>query len=265
MARTPGSATFFERLLRRFTGLVSVATLIPFYALCVFCVGLAAAPAVAFFSWVKEASATLDSWLQYLALGGAIGVSYMIYGITLVFVVPIANFLVAGRLRPWRGSYHSGMMVRWYFHNGLAYIVRYTFLEFITPSPLNALYFRLMGMKVGQGTYINSSHISDPSLVVMEDKVTVGGSAVIVAHYGVGGYLVLAPVTIRKGATIGLRAIIMGGTEIGEGAKILPNSVVLPKMRIPAGETWGGVPAQRIDTRTLDTGETAPPAAIGQD
>jgi serine acetyltransferase len=38
----------------------------------------------------------------------------------------------------------------------------------------------------------------------------------------------------------------MGGAQIGKGAKILPNSVVLPKTVIPAGETWGGVPAQKI-------------------
>ena len=40
--------------------------------------------------------------------------------------------------------------------------------------------------------------------------------------------------------------------EIGEKAKILPNSVVLPKTRIPAGETWGGVPAIRIPKEQMD-------------
>lgn len=266
MARTgPGTATFFERLLRRFTNLVSVATLLPFYGLCIACVGAALAPAIAFFAWARDAVPGHPQWLEYALLGAAFGLSYLIYGVTLVFVVPVVNFCIGGRLRPWRGAYHSTMMVRWYFHNGLAYIVRYSFLEFITPSPLNLLYFRMMGMKVGAGTYINSSHISDPSLVILEEKVTVGGSAVIVGHYGVGGYLVLSPVVIRKGATIGLRAVVMGGTEIGEGAKILPNSVILPKTRVPAGETWGGVPAQRINMAKLDTGETAPPAAIGQE
>jgi acetyltransferase-like isoleucine patch superfamily enzyme len=73
----------------------------------------------------------------------------------------------------------------------------------------------------------------------------------IVAHYGQGGFLVLAPVHIGDKATIGLRAVLMGGVVIGEGAKILPNSVVLPKTKIPAGETWGGVPAQRINPTEL--------------
>mgnify|MGYP000588390086 FL=1 len=72
-----------------------------------------------------------------------------------------------------------------------------------------------------------------------------------VAHYAQAGYLVIAPVKIGSRATIGLRAMIMGDVVIGEGARVLPNSVVLPKTRIPAGETWGGVPAVRIDLETL--------------
>jgi acetyltransferase-like isoleucine patch superfamily enzyme len=66
------------------------------------------------------------------------------------------------------------------------------------------------------------------------------------AHYGQGGYLVLAPIKIGDKVTVGLRSSIMGGVTIGEGAKILPHSIVLPKTQIPAGETWGGVPAQKI-------------------
>ena len=73
------------------------------------------------------------------------------------------------------------------------------------------------------------------------------GTPSIIAHYGQGGFLVVAPVKIGAGATIGLRASIMGGTEIGENAKVLANSFVLPNTKIPAGETWGGIPAVRIN------------------
>jgi serine acetyltransferase len=48
-----------------------------------------------------------------------------------------------------------------------------------------------------------------------------------------------------------LHAKVLGGVEIGEGAKILPNSVVMPKTKVPAGEIWGGVPAVKIERSTL--------------
>jgi acetyltransferase-like isoleucine patch superfamily enzyme len=104
-----------------------------------------------------------------------------------------------------------------------------------------------MGMKIGKDVHINSSNISDPAMITIEDRVTIGGSAVIIAHYAMSGYLIVSPVVIRKGATIGLHAKILGGVEIGESAKILPGSVVMPKTVVPAGETWGGIPARKME------------------
>jgi acetyltransferase-like isoleucine patch superfamily enzyme len=112
-----------------------------------------------------------------------------------------------------------------------------------------------MGMKIGRGTIINSTWISDPSMIELGKRVTIGGSVTMVAHYGQGGLLIIAPIKIGDGCTIGLKSSIMGGTTIGEKAKILPHSVVLPKTVIPAGETWGGVPAQKIESKKpLDSG-----------
>jgi acetyltransferase-like isoleucine patch superfamily enzyme len=134
-------------------------------------------------------------------------------------------------------------------------MLRYSFLEFVTPSPFSLWFYKAMGMRVGRGSVINSTHISDPSLLHLGKKVTVGGSATIVAHYGQAGFLVLSPVIIEDDVTIGLRATIMGGVKIRKGAKILPNSVVMPKTEVPAGEVWGGVPAHKLDLKKVVASE----------
>lgn len=72
------------------------------------------------------------------------------------------------------------------------------------------------------------------------------------AHYAQGGYLVIAPVRIGVGATIGLRAVLMGGVIVGEKAKVLAGSFVLPNTCIPAGETWAGIPAMRLPSNRDD-------------
>jgi hypothetical protein len=46
----------------------------------------------------------------------------------------------------------------------MTYVMRFTFLEFITPTPINIFFFKAMGMKIGKGTVINTSFISDPSV-----------------------------------------------------------------------------------------------------
>lgn len=246
-----GLGRVFENTLREFKILIHLLLLAPLYIVASFCFGIAFLPGFYLFNWVSEISVSWPGFVRFWALGSSLGAGYLLYGFSMILIAPSLNFILRARLQSWRGPYYSLPAIRWYIHNGLTYLVRYTFLEFITPTPFNLLFFRLMGMKIGEGSIINTSHISDPSLIQMGEKVTLGGSVTIVGHYGQGGYLVLAPVKIGDRATIGLRAILMGGVEIGAHAKILPNSVVLPKTKVPSGETWGGVPARKIDIMDL--------------
>jgi acetyltransferase-like isoleucine patch superfamily enzyme len=241
-----GFAGVFETALRKFSVLLQALMTLPLYLLACICAGVGIAPGFYLFHWVDTATSAWPQFAHSFALGTALATSYFIYGFTMLFVLPLLNFVSRSSLKPWRGPYYSLEAIRWYIHNGAVYILRYSFLEFLTPSPFLNLFYELIGMKIGRGTIINSTHISDPSLIELGKRVTIGGSATIVGHYGQGGYLVLAKVIIGDNVTIGLKATIMGGAVIGKGAKILPNSVVLPKTKIPEGETWGGVPAQKI-------------------
>ncbi len=246
-----GVGGFFENALRNFQILGHLALIAPLYLIAASSLGLALVPGFYLYQYADSISQDWSQAARYWILGSSLGAGYFAYGFSLILIAPAINFLFQAKLSAWRGPYYSLPAIRWYIHNGLTYLVRYTFLEFITPTPFNLFFYRAMGMKIGAGTIINTSHLSDPSLITMGRKVTLGGSVAIVGHYGQGGYLVLAPVKIGDKATIGLRAILMGGVEIGESAKILPGSVVLPKTKVPAGETWGGVPARKLDPAEL--------------
>ena len=241
-----GMSGAVENLMRRFRIGFHTGALLVLYALASVCMGISIVPAIYFFQYVFKATADWSEPLHFAAIGTALAAGYFIFGFTLILVVPLINFIMPLRLRPWRGIYYSIQSLPWYIHNAFTYIVRYTFLSYITPTPFNHLFYRLMGMKIGRGVQINTINISDPCLLELGDKVTIGGSATLICHYASGGFLIVAPVKIGKGATVGLRAIVMGDVEIGEKARVLPNSVVMPKTRIPEGEVWGGVPAQFI-------------------
>lgn len=258
-----GFAGLFETLLRRFKNLLHIVMIVPLYIFGCVVIGLAVAPGAAMVAWTVIETRRFDfsfigvergdvAWwaIQGWAGGAAVVGAIFLTGICLVFVLPAANFVLlwGGRLKPWRGPYYSLEAIRWYIHNGITYVLRYSLLEIFTPTPIGVLFYKLMGMKIGKGTVINTTAISDPSLIRIGEKVTIGGSVTIVAHYGQAGFLVLSPVEIGTGATIGLRASIMGGVKIGSNARIMPHSVVLPKTVIPEGEVWGGVPAVRMET-----------------
>lgn len=246
-----GLGGFLENILRKFKTLMHLFLLAPLYLVGSSFLGLALVPGFFVFNWASDFSQDFPAPFRYWALGTALASGFVLYGFSMVLIIPTMNSIFRLKLGAWRGPYYSLPAIKWYIHNGLTYLVRYTFMEFITPTPFNLFFFRRMGMKIGNGTIINTTHLSDPSLVEMGEKVTLGGSVTIVAHYGQGGFLVLAPVKIGNKVTIGLRAVIMGGTVIGDDAKILPNSVVMPKTVIPAGEIWGGVPARKIEVSEL--------------
>ena len=90
----------------------------------------------------------------------------------------------------------------------------------------------MMGMKIGKGVIINTTNISDPGLITLDDYVMLGGSVTLFAHYAMKGYLVQERVHIKQGANIGLGATIMGNVIIGKKARVLPHAVVLPGARI---------------------------------
>lgn len=220
---------------------------LPFLFLAAVVAGLALAPALSTFHALESLTAGWPEGWRLAALGIAMTLSYMVYGFSLILIAPLFNLLLGGRLVPWRGKQVSPGALRWYVHATMTLLPRLSFLDFISATPYINLYYRLMGMKIGHNVTINTTAIADPSLIELGDRVTLGGSCSLLAHYAQGGYLVIAPVKIGAGATIGLRAIVMGGVTIGEKAKVLAGSFVLPKTEIPAGETWGGIPAQKVE------------------
>jgi serine acetyltransferase len=242
-----GIKGFFERFMRRFKLVMHIGMMLPLYLFGSLMLGACFIPGIFVFQTVTRLTADMSPWLQYFGWGFSIAAGFFLYGFTVMFVAPFFNFVFRTNLKEWRGPYYSVETLKWFIHNSFVYIVRYTFLDFVTPTPISNLFYQMMGMKIGRGVIINTTYISDPSLITIGDKVTIGGSVTMLAHYGQGGLMVIAPIKIGSNVTVGLKASVMGGVEIGDGAKIMPHSVVLPKTVIPAGETWGGVPAQKIE------------------
>jgi UDP-3-O-[3-hydroxymyristoyl] glucosamine N-acyltransferase len=85
---------------------------------------------------------------------------------------------------------------------------------------------------IGENTKIDN-------LVQIAHNVRVGRNCVMAAHTGVSG-----SVTIGDGAQLGGRVGLADHITIGAGARLAASAGVMND--IPAGETWGGFPAQPI-------------------
>jgi hypothetical protein len=169
-----GVGGLFESFIRRFRGVSFMIALGTLYFLVLLSMGISTTPAVYLFMYVSEATSELLQFVHYLAIACSIVFGFFLYGLSMIFVVPFFNFIMPFRVKPFRGNYFSLASIPWYFHNAFIYVVRYTFLEYFTPTPLNILFYKLMGMKIGKHSHINTTNISDAALIEIGDRVTIG-------------------------------------------------------------------------------------------
>jgi hypothetical protein len=228
-----GFSGVLESLMRKFRTFFFTLFLAPIAALYILCMGVALLPGISLFQIVSDWSQDFSFLIRNLLFGFSLSAGFFLYGMTLIFIVPAVNKLLPLKVRPHRATWYSLSVIPWYYHNALTYLVRYTFLDLITPTPFNKLFYQMMGMKIGKGSVINTSNISDPCLIEIGDYVTIGGSVTLVAHYGQKGLLVIDRLVIKDKATIGLRASLFGNVVVGRGALVKAHEVLMPKTRIP--------------------------------
>jgi acetyltransferase-like isoleucine patch superfamily enzyme len=251
-SKNPPPTGLLDKLTRRFSRPAYLVVVLGVYVLASTVLGFALAPALWCFSQISAWSEGLPLLLRWLSLATGAALCFFLFGFALLVVVPIYNRLLPTKFEPFKGGYYSLRAVPWFLHNGLFYLVRFTFLPFVTLTPFGVAFLKAMGMKIGRHAFINTEYISDPRLITLGDDVVLGGSVRIFAHYGGGGNLVVSPVVIEDRATIGLAATVMGDVRVGRGATILAHSVLMPGSRVGPGETWGGVPAVPIGREEMD-------------
>lgn len=154
------------------------------------------------------------------------------------------KWILLGRARSGQHPLWSCWCSRWDF--------LYVVWQFYALRPLAALegtlylsaYLRAMGAKVGKRVVLGPGmgQVADPDMIIIEDDATV--CANYQAHSFEDRVLKLAPVIVRRGATVGESAVVFYGAEIGENAWVTPNSVVMKNERLDADSTYSGCPVR---------------------
>jgi acetyltransferase-like isoleucine patch superfamily enzyme len=119
-------------------------------------------------------------------------------------------------------------------------------------KPFTVMFLRpvvqaLFGAHIGKDIALGGKLV-DPHMIRLEDGAIIGEGSVVTAHAINSGSILLLPVVIQRGATIGVGAVIYPGVTVGEDAVVAANAVVRSGTQIAAGEFWGGVPAKCLRT-----------------
>ena len=91
------------------------------------------------------------------------------------------------------------------------------------------------GIRIGAHTSVQDNaviHVYKGHDTIIEERVTIGHGAILEACH------------IRRGALIGMNAVVLNRAQVGEGAVIAAGSVVLEDQVIPAHALAAGAPAK---------------------
>lgn len=217
------------------------------YIMAIFCCGLALAPAIAIVLKIWQLGQGLDVVLRYLLLGFGVAAGYMLFGFLLILLAGLVRMVSCLRLQ--EGNYpvfFSWGVIKWAFLSSLQLLVNFTFINFILLTPLVNLFHRMLGAKLGRSVQINSKYVFDSSLLEIGENTLIGGWALIVGHVVEHGVLKLKKVKIGRNVTIGSRATILPGCEIGDNAIIASGAVLLRNTKVQPRAVYVGVPAQAV-------------------
>jgi non-ribosomal peptide synthetase-like protein len=154
--------------------------------------------------------------------------------------------LLIGRYRPVRAPVWGSFHLRHWVVQQTVQLVPWGALE---GTVYQNIALRLLGARIGQRVHIHRGVNllrGGWDLLDIGDDVTLNHSAAIQLVELVDGDIVIAPVTIGAGATLGIRAAVGGGTNIEEGAFITALSSVVNDTRVPRFECWDGIPARPL-------------------
>tara|TARA_Y100001970_G_scaffold268762_1_gene360397 strand:+ start:525 stop:1238 length:714 start_codon:yes stop_codon:yes gene_type:complete len=208
--------------------------------------GLSLAPAIIFFNYISHCLNIYSIFLKAFCLGITFSLCFFIFGISLIFIVGL--IMRFSPIKPKPGVYSIGSInsIKWGLCGAFLKLVNLAFLDFITPTFLNIIYFKLIGAKIGKNVQINSTSINDPWLLEIGDNSIIGGSASINCHTVEGGKLILDRVKIGDKCTIGAQSLIWPGCEIGNRSVLATKSVLKKRTKIGEKQIWKGNPAVNI-------------------
>lgn len=212
---------------------------------------------VAAWAWRVDLTSGEPAWL-WESLDALLGLyfsilGFFVFGLTLMFVLPLVKFIF--RFKPHVGAIpiHSFRIWSWYNVNGMQFMFNTVFGRFARATTIYPVYLRMMGAKIGRDVVFNTQHVYDLDIITVGDKTVIGANASILGHVGEKGNLVRAPITIGRNCTIGQYANLFPGVTMGDNCHVGAMSLVPKGSVLDSNAVYVGIPVRKV--RDLTPGQ----------
>ncbi|WP_225732618.1 Pls/PosA family non-ribosomal peptide synthetase [Nocardia sp. JCM 34519] len=117
-------------------------------------------------------------------------------------------------------------------------------LALLTGTPFLPMMLRWFGADIGKRTWIGTTYLTEFDLCVIGDDAAVGLEVSLQTHLFEDRVMKMSTVTIRPGATVGTRAIVLYDAVVGDDVVLDSLSLLMKGEHLTPATRWGGIPAQ---------------------
>ncbi|MDF1799935.1 MAG: amino acid adenylation domain-containing protein [Planctomycetota bacterium] len=192
----------------------------------------------------------LSPWaLLLLSVPAGVGLGLVLAG-PMLLVTWLAKRLLIGRYRPGRFAAFGSFHLR---HWLVLRLARRLPWGLVRGTRLTDVFLRVLGAKVGAGVHVHRGvDLANGGwdLLDLGDGVVLEQDAVLRLVQLDAGELVVGAVRLGKDASVAVRAGLGPDGELGAGARLGALACLEAGAAVPAGETWCGTPAARVDGDT---------------
>jgi len=107
-----------------------------------------------------------------------------------------------------------------------------------------AMFFRLMGAKIGRRVFMNTSCLTEFDLIRIGDDVALNQDATLQTHLFEDRVMKMSTIEIGDGCSVGANAVVLYDTRMEAGATLADLSLLMKGESLPAETAWHGTPAR---------------------
>ncbi|HEY4614804.1 MAG TPA: Pls/PosA family non-ribosomal peptide synthetase, partial [Citricoccus sp.] len=113
-------------------------------------------------------------------------------------------------------------------------------------TPFKGVILRMLGVRVGRRLFDDGAQIAEKNLVALGDDVALNTGAWIQCHSQEDYAFKSDAITIGSRCAVGVSAMVLYGARMDHGAELAADSFLMKGAEVPAGERWGGNPAEAL-------------------
>ena len=171
------------------------------------------------------------------------GLVLMTAGLVAAVVTAAAKWALVGRIRATDHPLWSSFVWRNELADSFVEVVAAPwFARAAQATPVQNVWLRSLGVKVGQGVWCETYWLPEADLVELRDGVTVNKGCVVQTHLFHDRVLSMDKVVLKRGSTLGPHSVILPASTLGRHATVGPVSLVMRGESVPDKTRWTGNP-----------------------